>query len=101
MADPKTRRREGADPGARVSTIRTRFGRPCRWQNEQDQADRGRKLEVVSRTFAATEADLWLYVPDEGLAIVGDLVVDIVPFMDTACVDGWKKALGEVEAIPS
>jgi len=28
------------------------------------------------------------------------LVVDIVPFMDTACADGWKKALGEVEATP-
>lgn len=60
----------------------------------------GRKLEVHVAPFAATEADLWLYVPDEGLAIVGDLVVDIVPFMDTACADGWKKALGEVEATP-
>jgi glyoxylase-like metal-dependent hydrolase (beta-lactamase superfamily II) len=57
----------------------------------------GRKLEVHVAPFAATEADLWLYVPDEGLAIVGDLVVDIVPFMDTACADGWKKALVEVE----
>jgi glyoxylase-like metal-dependent hydrolase (beta-lactamase superfamily II) len=60
----------------------------------------GRKLEVHVAPFAATEADLWLYVPDEGLAIVGDLVVDIVPFMDTACADGWKKALGEVEKTP-
>ncbi len=60
----------------------------------------GRRLEVHVAPFAATEADLWIYVPDEGLAIVGDLVVDIVPFMDTACVDGWKKALGEVEATP-
>jgi glyoxylase-like metal-dependent hydrolase (beta-lactamase superfamily II) len=60
----------------------------------------GRKLDVHVAPFAATEADLWLYVPDEGLAIVGDLVVDIVPFMDTACADGWKKALGEVEATP-
>ena len=34
------------------------------------------------------------------LAIVGDLVVDIVPFMDTACPDGWKKALEEVAATP-
>lgn len=60
----------------------------------------GRKLDVHVAPFAATEADLWLYVPDEGLAIVGDLVVDIVPFMDTACADGWKKALGEVAATP-
>lgn len=60
----------------------------------------GRKVDVHVAPFAATEADLWLYVPDERLAIVGDLVVDIVPFMDTACADGWKKALKEVEATP-
>lgn len=60
----------------------------------------GRRLNVHVAPFAATEADLWLYVPDEKLAIVGDLVVDIVPFMDTACADGWKKALEEVEATP-
>ena len=59
----------------------------------------GRKLDVHVAPFAATEADLWLYVPEERLAIVGDLVVDIVPFMDTACPDGWKKALREVEAM--
>ena len=60
----------------------------------------GRKLDVRVAPFAATEADLWLYVPDERLAIVGDLVVDIVPFMDTACPDGWKKALEEIAATP-
>lgn len=59
-----------------------------------------RKLDVRVARFAATEADLWIYVPDERLAIVGDLVVDIVPFMDTACPDGWKKALEEVAATP-
>jgi hypothetical protein len=32
--------------------------------------------------------------------IVGDLVVDIVPFMDTACADGWSKALAEVAKVP-
>lgn len=58
----------------------------------------GRKFEVHVAPFAATEADLWLYVPDEGLAIVGDLVVDIVPFMDTACPDGWNKALEKIAA---
>ncbi|HEY0627741.1 MAG TPA: MBL fold metallo-hydrolase [Sphingomicrobium sp.] len=60
----------------------------------------GRKLDIHIAPFAATEADLWIYVPDERLAIVGDLVVDIVPFMDTACPDGWKKALEEVAATP-
>ena len=60
----------------------------------------GRKFEVHVASFAATEADLWLYDPKAMLAIVGDLVVDIVPFMDTACPDGWKKALEEVAATP-
>ncbi|HEY6814449.1 MAG TPA: hypothetical protein VI168_02805 [Croceibacterium sp.] len=60
----------------------------------------GRRLEVHVAPFAATEADLWLYDPKTRVAIVGDLVVDIVPFMDTACPDGWKKALDEVKATP-
>lgn len=60
----------------------------------------GRKLDIHVAPFAATEADLWIYDPKSRLAIVGDLVVDIVPFMDTACAEGWKKALEEVESTP-
>ncbi len=60
----------------------------------------GRRLEVRLAKFAATEGDVWLYDPKAKLAIVGDLVVDIVPFMDTACPDGWLKALGEIERTP-
>ncbi|HEU0311252.1 MAG TPA: MBL fold metallo-hydrolase, partial [Sphingomicrobium sp.] len=58
----------------------------------------GLKLELHVAPHAATEADLWLYLPEDRIAIVGDLVVDLVPFMDTACPDGWKKALEEVAA---
>jgi glyoxylase-like metal-dependent hydrolase (beta-lactamase superfamily II) len=60
----------------------------------------GRKLDVHLAKFAASEGDVWLYDPKAKLAIVGDLVVDIVPFMDTACADGWLKALGEIERTP-
>lgn len=60
----------------------------------------GRRLEVRVAEYAATEADLWIYDSKTRLAIVGDLVVDIVPFMDTACPDGWKKALEDIEATP-
>ena len=60
----------------------------------------GRMLEVHVAPFAATEADLWIYDPKARLAIVGDLVVNIVPFMDTACADGWMQALDEVAATP-
>ena len=60
----------------------------------------GRALDVHVAPFAVTEADIWLYDPDTKLAIVGDLVVDIVPFMDTACPEGWAGALDEVEKAP-
>jgi glyoxylase-like metal-dependent hydrolase (beta-lactamase superfamily II) len=60
----------------------------------------GRQLDVHLAKFAATEGDVWLYDPKSRTAIVGDLVVDIVPFMDTACPDGWSKALGEIAAVP-
>jgi glyoxylase-like metal-dependent hydrolase (beta-lactamase superfamily II) len=60
----------------------------------------GRRFDVHLARFAATEGDVWLYDPRTKVAIVGDLVVDIVPFMDTACADGWSRALGEVAKVP-
>ena len=60
----------------------------------------GRPLDVHLAKFAATEGDVWLYDRRTKTAIVGDLVVDIVPFMDTACPEGWSKALGEVATVP-
>jgi glyoxylase-like metal-dependent hydrolase (beta-lactamase superfamily II) len=60
----------------------------------------GRTLDVRVAPFAATEADLWIYDPEAKLAIVGDLIVDLVPFMDTACPEGWSKALDEIETVP-
>lgn len=60
----------------------------------------GRPLDVHLAKFAASEGDVWLYDPRTRVAIVGDLVVDIVPFMDTACADGWRKALAEVAKTP-
>jgi glyoxylase-like metal-dependent hydrolase (beta-lactamase superfamily II) len=102
LADPKT----PTDVKAQLTRARYRLDHPETLKptvpvtKSAKMKIAGRKLEVHVAPFAATEADLWLYVPDEGLAIVGDLVVDIVPFMDTACADGWKKALVEVEATP-
>jgi glyoxylase-like metal-dependent hydrolase (beta-lactamase superfamily II) len=60
----------------------------------------GRLLDVHLAKFAATEGDTWLYDRRTKTAIVGDLVVGIVPFMDTACPDGWAKALKEIQATP-
>ncbi len=60
----------------------------------------GRSLDVHLARLAATEGDVWIYDPKTRTAIVGDLVVGLVPFMDTACPDGWSKALKEVAAVP-
>jgi len=60
----------------------------------------GRPLDVHLAKFAATEGDVWIYDPKTRVAAVGDLVVDIVPFMDTACADGWSRALDQVAATP-
>ena len=60
----------------------------------------GRLLQVNVAPYAATEADLWLYDPAARVVIAGDLVVAPVPFMDTACPQGWRRALDRVAATP-
>ncbi|HTU10289.1 MAG TPA: MBL fold metallo-hydrolase [Allosphingosinicella sp.] len=60
----------------------------------------GRRLRVNLAPWAATEGDVWLYDPALRLAIVGDLVVGPVPFMDTACPEGWRDALDRIAATP-
>lgn len=102
LADPKTSQAE------RAQVLRGRYRldhpdtlRPTRAVNASGRMRiAGRALDVHVAPFAATEADLWIYDPKAKLAIVGDLVVDIVPFMDTACADGWLKALDEIERTP-
>ena len=59
----------------------------------------GRFLDVHLSKFAATEGDVWLYDAKSRTVIAGDLVVNLVPFMDTACPEGWSKALGEIAAV--
>jgi len=60
----------------------------------------GRLLRLNVARFAATEADIWIHDPRARLVIAGDLVVAPVPFMDTACPEGWQSALGEIAAVP-
>jgi glyoxylase-like metal-dependent hydrolase (beta-lactamase superfamily II) len=60
----------------------------------------GRRLQVNLARFAATAGDVWLYDPAARLLIAGDLVVSEVPFMDTACVEGWRRALDAIAATP-
>ena len=60
----------------------------------------GRSFDLHLAKFAATEGDVWLYDRRTRTAVVGDLVVGLVPFMDTACAAGWSKALDSVAAVP-
>jgi glyoxylase-like metal-dependent hydrolase (beta-lactamase superfamily II) len=60
----------------------------------------GRRLDVHLAKFAATEGDVWLYDPTTRVVIAGDLVVGLVPFMDTACPEGWSRALDQIAATP-
>ena len=60
----------------------------------------GRRLHVNLAPFAATEGDVWLRDEAAGLVIAGDLVVAEVPFMDTACPEGWRRALDAIAATP-
>jgi glyoxylase-like metal-dependent hydrolase (beta-lactamase superfamily II) len=102
LADPKT------TPAARDQILRGRsvLDHPQRIEPNRvvsksgRMAIAGRLLDVHLAKFAASEGDVWLYDPKTRVAVVGDLVVDIVPFMDTACPEGWSKALAEVAEVP-
>ena len=58
----------------------------------------GRPLTVNLARYAVTEGDVWIHEPREQLVIAGDLVVAMVPFMDTACAEGWRDALDAIAA---
>lgn len=57
-------------------------------------------LEFHLAPFAATEGDTWLYDPASRTLVAGDLVVLPVPFFDTGCARGWRRALDAIAANP-
>lgn len=60
----------------------------------------GRTLQVYRAGNAVTAGDLWLYDPGLRLAVLGDLVTLPAPYLDTACPEGWSRALEEVADTP-
>jgi glyoxylase-like metal-dependent hydrolase (beta-lactamase superfamily II) len=60
----------------------------------------GRRLQIHVAKNAVTAEDVWVFDPASGVVFVGDLVTFPAAFLDTACGDGWKKALNEVERVP-
>ncbi len=59
----------------------------------------GRTLVLHLARHAATEGDVWIEDAAAGLVVAGDLVVAPVPFLDTACPEGWRKALDEIASV--
>lgn len=60
----------------------------------------GLRLAVNLAPHAATAGDVWLYDPASRVAAAGDLVTLPAPFLDTACPEGWRRALDQVWATP-
>lgn len=56
------------------------------------------RLELHLAPHAATEGDTWLYDPASDTLVSGDLVVLPVPYFDTACAEGWRRALDAIAA---
>lgn len=58
----------------------------------------GRRFEIHLAPHAVTEGDVWLRDPATEMVITGDLVTAYAPFLDTACLDGWRAALDAIAA---
>lgn len=56
----------------------------------------GRPLRIGLVNDAVTAGDLWLYDRNSRTLLAGDLVTFPVPFFDTACPEGWQRALHQL-----
>ena len=59
----------------------------------------GKKLRFGLESHAVTAGDVWLYDPATRVLAAGDLVTLPAPFLETACPERWKAALGHLAAI--
>ncbi len=60
----------------------------------------GRELTLGHEDNAVSGGDLWILDRANALLVVGDLVTLPVPFLDTACPQGWSEALARIDALP-
>ncbi|MEI9885333.1 MAG: MBL fold metallo-hydrolase [Rhizomicrobium sp.] len=60
----------------------------------------GEVLMVNLAPDAATAGDVWVYDSAARVAAVGDLVTLPAPFLDTACPQGWSRALARIARTP-
>jgi glyoxylase-like metal-dependent hydrolase (beta-lactamase superfamily II) len=60
----------------------------------------GRKLDLVLTGGAVTDADIWIYDAESGVAVLGDLVTFPAPFFETACPAAWRASLDAIWDVP-
>jgi glyoxylase-like metal-dependent hydrolase (beta-lactamase superfamily II) len=58
-----------------------------------------RELHLHLAPHAATEGDVWVHDPASKTVFAGDLVVAPLPFFDTGCADGWRRALARIDQV--
>jgi glyoxylase-like metal-dependent hydrolase (beta-lactamase superfamily II) len=59
-----------------------------------------RTLELHLAPRAVTEGDVWIWDAGTKTLVAGDLVVLPAPFFDTACAEGWRRALTAIADVP-
>jgi len=68
--------------------------------------DAPRELELAGRALrvgvlrGVSGGDAWVLDRATGTLAVGDFITLPVPFLDTACAEHWRTAMGELEALP-
>lgn len=58
-----------------------------------------RELKLHLASHAATEGDVWVHDPASKTVFAGDLVVVPLPFFDTGCAEGWRRALADIDRL--
>ncbi|MES1195447.1 MAG: MBL fold metallo-hydrolase, partial [Steroidobacter sp.] len=58
----------------------------------------GRKIGIHVSPHAVTEGDLWIFDTASKTLIAGDLVTLPVPLFDSACAEGWQRALDKLSS---
>ncbi len=58
----------------------------------------GRDLDLHLERHAVTAGDVWVLDPATKVLAAGDLVTLPAPLLDTACPEGWRRALGDLAA---
>ena len=58
-----------------------------------------RAFQLHLASHAATEGDVWVIDASSKTVFAGDLVVAPLPFFDTGCAEGWRRALAEIDQL--